>query len=47
MKDIENTYQKSKMRLERDLYKMETHVNHIKDTRERIEIKHLKFSDIA
>ena len=26
---------------------MEQQINHIKDTRERIEIKHLKFSDIA
>ena len=35
------------MRLERDLNKMESQINHIRDTRERIEIKHLKFSDIA
>ena len=27
--------------------KMESHINQIRDTRERIEIKHLKFSDIA
>lgn len=26
---------------------METQINQIRDTRERIEIKHLKFSDIA
>lgn len=26
---------------------MESHINQIRDTRERIEIKHLKFSDIA
>ena len=26
---------------------MESHINEIRDTRERIEIKHLKFSDIA
>ena len=26
---------------------MESQINHIRDTRERIEIKHLKFSDIA
>jgi len=26
---------------------METQINSIRDTRERIEIKHLKFSDIA
>ena len=47
LKEIECTYQKSKKRLERDLYKMEAQINQIKDTRERIEIKHLKFSDIA
>ena len=33
--------------MERDLNKMESHINQIRDTRERIEIKHLKFSDIA
>ena len=27
--------------------KMESPIHHIRDTRERIEIKHLKFSDIA
>ena len=47
MKEVEFTYQKSKKRLERDLNKMESQINHIRDTRERIEIKHLKFSDIA
>ena len=26
---------------------MESHINQMRDTRERIEIKHLKFSDIA
>ena len=47
LKEIEFTYQKSKKRLERDLNKMESQINQIRDTGERIEIKHLKFSDIA
>ena len=37
----------NRQRLTRDLNKMEQQINQIKDTRERIEIKHLKFSDIA
>ena len=47
LKEIEFTYQKNKQRLERDMNKMEAQINQIRDTRERIEIKHLKFSDIA
>ena len=47
LKEIDFTYQKSKQRLERDLNKMESQINQMRDTRERIEIKHLKFSDIA
>lgn len=47
LKDLELTYNKNKIRLTRDLNKMEQQINQIRDTRERIEIKHLKFSDIA
>ena len=47
LKDLESTYTKNKIRLTRDLNKMEQQINQIRDTRERIEIKHLKFSDIA
>lgn len=47
MKELELAYTMNRQRLTRDLNKMEQQINQIKDTRERIEIKHLKFSDIA
>jgi hypothetical protein len=47
LKQIKVTYEKSKERLEKDLNKMEYQVNQIKDTRERISLKHLKSLDIV
>ena len=47
MREIDIAYGKSKERLEKDLNKMEYHVTLIKDTRERIGIKHIKSLDIV
>ena len=47
LKELELAYTMNRQRLTRDLNKMEQQINNIKDARERIEIKHLKFSDIA
>eukprot|EP00347_Sterkiella_histriomuscorum_P017919 403347475 len=47
LKDIEVTYKKNKLMLEKDLNKMEFKLTQIKDTRERIGIKHIKSLDIV
>jgi hypothetical protein len=47
LREIDIAYGKSKERLEKDLNKMEYHVTQIKDTRERIGIKHIKSLDIV
>lgn len=47
LKQIKVTYERSKERLEKDLNKMEYQVTQIRDTRERISIKHLKSLDIV
>ena len=47
LKDIEVCYKKNKERLEKDLNKMEFKINQIKDTRERISLKHIKSLDIV
>jgi len=46
LKEIEITYQKNKQRLEKDLNKMESKMYEIRDTRERIQFKHIKSCDI-
>lgn len=47
LKEIDIVYGRSKQRLERDLNKMEYHITQIRDTRERIGIKHIKSLDIV
>ncbi len=47
LKEIEVTYKKNKERLERDLNKMEYKITQIRDTRERISLKHIKSLDIV
>lgn len=43
---ISEAYTRSKDRLSRDLNKMESHMRKLKDTRERISMKHIKSLDL-
>ncbi len=45
--EIEVCYKKNKDMLDRDLNKMEFKITQIRDTRERISIKHIKSLDIV
>ncbi|CDW72116.1 UNKNOWN [Stylonychia lemnae] len=47
LKEIEVCYKKNKDRLEKDLNKMEYKITQIRDTRERISLKHIKSLDIV
>lgn len=47
LKEIEVCYKKNKERLEKDLNKMEYKITQIRDTRERISLKHIKSLDIV
>lgn len=44
---ISEAYERSKERLNRDLNKMEYHVRKIKDTRDRLTMKHIKSLDLV
>ena len=47
LKEIEVCYLKNKERLEKDLNKMEFKITQIRDTRERISLRHIKSLDIV
>lgn len=47
LNQISEAYEKSKDRLNRDLNKMEFQVSQIRDTRDRIQLKHIKSLDIV
>lgn len=47
LKEIDLCYQKNKRRIERDLNKMEFKVKQVQDTREKMQIRHIKGLDIV